>query len=163
MTVFDYTVLAVVGFSVLLAIWRGAVREAFHLAGWVAAFFLAGAYAPALAGAFPQALGPGPLRLGFAFVLLFLATLIVSALMGLVLSRLVRGAGLGLADRSLGAVIGFARGLVIVIAAVMLAGLTSLPRETYWKHARLSGPLVLAVLTIKPWLPEDLARRLRYE
>ena len=49
MSWFDFAVVAVVGFSILLGAWRGLVREVFSLAGWVIAFVLALLFAGDLA------------------------------------------------------------------------------------------------------------------
>src|SRR5690606_1076129 len=38
MTAFDYVVLAIVGLSLVVSVWRGAVREIMALAAWVLAF-----------------------------------------------------------------------------------------------------------------------------
>jgi membrane protein required for colicin V production len=54
------------------------------------------------------------------------------------------------------------RGVLIVLVAVMLAGLTSLPKEQFWREAVFSGPAETAVLAARPVLPKDLAQRIRY-
>jgi uncharacterized membrane protein required for colicin V production len=59
-------------------------------------------------------------------------------------------------------VFGVARGVLIVVIAVLLAGLTTLPREEWWQNALLAPPLVIAALSLRPWLPQALARRLDY-
>jgi membrane protein required for colicin V production len=82
---------------------------------------------------------------------------------GMLVSRLFRVAGLGLADRVLGAIFGLARGIVAVLIAVLLAGFTALPREPAWRNALLSQPLETAVIAAKPWLPRDVAERVRYK
>jgi membrane protein required for colicin V production len=163
MTGFDYAVIAVVALSSLLAAWRGAVREAFHLAGWIAAFVAARGYAGALSAAVPGDFGYPALKLAGAFMVLFLAVLIGFGLLGLLVSKLVKTAGLGLADRMLGTFIGLARGVIIVVGVVLLAGLTSLPREPFWRDAMLSRPLELAALEVRPWLPADMASKIRYQ
>ncbi len=53
MTWFDYVVIAVLGVSVLLALYRGAVREITALAGWAAALILSGLFAQELAQPVP--------------------------------------------------------------------------------------------------------------
>jgi len=40
--------------------------------------------------------------------------------------------------------------------------MTSLPRQVWWKEASLAAPLETAVLAAKPWLPADLAKRIRF-
>jgi membrane protein required for colicin V production len=61
-----------------------------------------------------------------------------------------------------GALFGLVRGGLIVFVGVMLAGLTSIPKEPFWREAALSGPVETAVLAAKPALPKDLAQRIRY-
>jgi membrane protein required for colicin V production len=109
------------------------------------------------------ALGDNPVtRYLAAFALIFLVVVIIGSLLGWVLSRAIRAIGLGFVDRLLGAVFGVARGVLIVVIAVLLAGLTTLPRQEWWQNALLAPPLVIAALSLRPWLPQALAQRLDY-
>jgi membrane protein required for colicin V production len=161
MTWFDYATFAIVSLSVLLAAFRGVVREIAALAGWVAALVLSGLFAQQLAQWLPVALSP-VLRAVTAYLVIFLGILLLSGLAGTLLAKLFRAAGLGFTDRAVGALFGLARGVLIVFVAVMLAGLTSLPREPFWRAAAFSGPIETAVLAARPALPKDLAQRIRY-
>ena len=161
MTWFDYAVTAIVALSVLLAAYRGVVREITALAGWAAALVLSGMFAQDLAHWLPAALSP-LVKAVAAYLLIFLGVLLLSGLAGMLLAKLFRVAGLGLTDRAVGALFGLARGALIVFLLVMLAGLTSLPKEPFWREAVLSGPIETAVLAAKPVLPKDLAQRIRY-
>lgn len=161
MTWFDYAVFAVLGFSALVGLLRGLMRELISIAGWIAAFVLATLFAGDAARWMPESLGP--LLAGLlGFLAVFVGVLLVAFFLGLILSLLVRAAGLGFADRMLGAAFGLVRGVVIVLVAVLLAGLTPLPQEAFWKQAVLSGPVETAALSLKPFLPEGVAQRLRY-
>ena len=158
---FDYGVLTVLGLSLLLGAFRGLMRELVSLAGWFAAFILATAFSGIVAAKMPESLGP--LLSGLlSFLLVFIVVLLVSGLVGLVLSRLVRAAGLGFTDRLLGAAFGAVRGVAIVLLAVLLAGLTPLPREPFWRRAVLSGPFETVALALGSYLPEGVAQRLKY-
>lgn len=161
MTGFDYAVLGVLGLSLLWALLRGFVRELVSMAGWIAACVLAVMFTKELALRMPESLGP-LLSNVLAFLAIFIGTWVLSGLIGLLLAKLVKAAGLGWTDRMLGALLGLVRGLIIVLVAVMLAGLTPLPREPFWRNAVLSAPLETAVTALKPWLPEGLAQRVRY-
>jgi membrane protein required for colicin V production len=161
MTWFDYAVIAILALSVLLAVFRGVVREITALAGWVAALFLSGLFAQELAQWLPAALSP-MLRAVIAYLLIFLGALLLSGLVGVLLAKLFRVAGLGFTDRAVGALFGFARGVLIVFVGAMLAGLTSLPKQPFWREAAFSGAVETAVLAAKPALPNDLAQRIRY-
>ena len=161
MTWFDYAVLAILGLSFLVGVLRGLMRELISLAGWIAAFVLATLFSGEAARWMPESLGP--LLAGLlAFLAVFVGVLLVALFAGLIVSLLVRAAGLGLADRMLGGVFGLVRGVVILLVAVMLGGLTPLPREAPWKQAVFSGPIETAVLMLRPFLPEGLAQRLKY-
>jgi len=161
MTWFDYAVISVVVLSVLLALFRGVVREIAALGGWAAALILSGLFAQDLAQWLPGSLSH-LLRAVIAYLIIFLGVLLLSGVIGLLLAKLFRAAGLGFTDRAVGALFGLVRGVVIVFIGVMLAGLTNLPKEPFWREAALSGPIETAVLAAKPALPKDLAQCIRY-
>lgn len=163
MTAFDYAVLLIVGFSVLLSVMRGMVREVLALLSWVAAFWVAKAYAVHFAPMLPKGIPDQELRLLAAFLVLFLVTLLLASLLTIALSELIKTVGLTFLDRGLGALFGLVRGGVIVMVLVLLAGLTSLPRQPLWQNAMFSAPLEAAAIAIKPWLPADFAKRIRYD
>jgi membrane protein required for colicin V production len=83
-------------------------------------------------------------------------------LIGLLLSKILKAAGLAGLDRTLGGVFGLARGLLIMLAFALLAGLTSLPRQQVWTQALSRNLLEHSALVLKPWLPPAFAERLRY-
>lgn len=162
MTGFDYLVVAVMLISILLGILRGVVREVLSLLSWVAAFWVAKTFAldfmPLLADVIPTY----PLRISASFLLLFVLTLLGAKLVTLSISGLLRSLRLGGVDRLFGGVFGFARGMLLVTLSVMLAGFTALPRETYWREATLSRPFETLVVFIKPWLPNEIAKRIKF-
>jgi membrane protein required for colicin V production len=162
MTWIDYAVIAIVGISILLSIIHGLVREILSLASWVVAFVVAQMFAGDVAPLLPAALTNSSLRLLAGFLGVFLAVLIAMMLLAMALSGLIKTAGLGFADRALGAVFGLVRGLAIVMITVLLAGLTALPRQPAWRHAMFSEPLVTLANWVKVWLPDDLAKHINY-
>ena len=111
----------------------------------------------------PQAIPSPELRIAAAYVAVFAGSLMATALVGLILSKIMKAAGLGGLDRMLGAIFGIARGLLIVLAAALLAGLTSAPRQAFWRDSA-TGPLLMqAAQALKPLLPQTLTERLRYD
>ncbi len=162
MAVFDYAVLLIIGVSILLSVMRGFLREVMALLAWVVAFWVANLYTASFAPMLPASIPSPELRLLAAFAALFLATLLVMTLMAITVGQLLKAIGIGAWDRALGAVFGFARGMIIVLVLVLLSGLTSLPQHPLWRNAMFSSPLETLVLRFKPWLPADLAKRLNY-
>ncbi|HEY6894234.1 MAG TPA: CvpA family protein, partial [Rhodanobacteraceae bacterium] len=62
----------------------------------------------------------------------------------------------------LGSVFGFARGIVFLLAFVIVAGLTPLPRMDWWQRSAFVPPLVAGVHALRPHLPAAIAGRLDY-
>ncbi|GAB1718625.1 MAG: Colicin V production protein [Nitrosospira sp.] len=162
MTILDYSVIAVLAVSVLLSLMRGVVRELLSLAGWIAAFMAANSFASGFAPMIPSSIGGESIRVFLAFAVLFFSTLLGAGLLTMLISALVRTAGLGFADRFFGLLFGLARGLLVVLLAILAAGFTTLPQEPAWKNAMLSKPLEMAALMVMPWLPPDLSSHISY-
>lgn len=162
MTVFDYAVLAIVAASILLGTWRGLISEVLALAAWVAALLAGRALAPEMAPMFGEWVKELALQYAAAFAVIVVAVLVAIALLRIALSKLLRAVGLGPLDRFLGAVFGIARGGLVVLLCVLIGGLTVLPQQAWWRQAWLAPPLETAVLATKPWLPDAVAKRIRY-
>ncbi len=162
MTAFDYAVLATLVVSVLVGLWRGVISEILALAAWVVAFFVARAEAAEVANWLAGRIGEPALRMAAAYALVVVAVLLVFAIARVVISLMLRAAGLGLLDRLLGAAFGILRGVVVVLMAVLVAGMTPLPKADWWRDAMLAPPLETAVIAAKPWLPAEVAKRIRF-
>jgi len=162
MTWLDYAVLGVLVISIAWGIWRGFAREAVSLSGWVLAFVVAKLISEPLGEKLPESFGQPELRVLIAFVVVFILMLAITTLLGLALWKMLKAAGLGGLDRTLGGVFGFARGLLIMLGFALLAGLTSMPRQPFWTQALSRNLLEQSVLALKPWLPPAFAQRLRY-
>lgn len=138
MTIFDYLVLFVLVASVVISTMRGLVKEILSLTGWVVAFVVANAYGARLAPLLPAMIPGDTGRLIVAFIALFLGVRILMGLLSLAIGALIEAAGLSLVDRGLGGLFGLARGIVIVLAAVILCSMTAIPQQAFWKDALLS-------------------------
>lgn len=161
MTLFDYVVVFILAASVLLSLLRGLVREILSLAGWLVAFIVANAYGAALAPLLPAVIPGEAPRMMIAFVALFIGVRILMGLFSKVVAALVSATGLGLVDRGLGSLFGLGRGLVIVLAAVILCSMTALPQQAFWKQAQLSGAAEQGARLVKPFLPDAFARQIQ--
>ncbi len=159
MTVFDWCVIGVMALSMLFAYVRGFTRELIALIAWVVGFFAALAFSPIVGAWLPDL---GVARYLIAFALIMIAAIIVGALVAWPLSSVIRKSGLGFVDRFLGAVFGIARGAVLVMAFVLIAGVTALPRQDWWQNAALARPLAAAALGLAARLPPTWAERLDY-
>ena len=162
MTVFDYVVLAIVVLSVALGWWRGFVYELLSVLGWVAAYFIARLFAPDVAQHVPDAVGTELVKTALAYAAIFIATLLVGGVLAWALSKLIKLAGLGMLDGSLGALFGLARGVLLVLVLVWLSGLTDIPQQRFWRDALLSKPLQDVAVMGKDFLPDNVAKKVSY-
>ena len=162
MTIFDYLVLFVLVSSVIISTLRGLVKEILSLLGWVVAFVVANMYGAKLAPMLPDLVPGETARLIAAFVILFLGVRVLMGLLSLAIGALITASGLSLADRGLGGLFGLARGIVIVLAAVILCGMTSIPQQEFWRNALLSPMAETGARTVKPFLPAALAQHVKY-
>lgn len=154
----DYFILAVVVLSILLSLMRGFVREAVSLGTWVLAFWLALTFAERISGWF-TAIESQALRFILAFGILFVAVLIVGAVANHLFSALVDKTGLSGTDRLIGAVFGFARGMVLVAALVLVANLTKLPQSDSWRQSQFVPWVQPVAVWLRQVWPNDLSDR----
>ncbi len=162
MTPFDYVVLGILLASMALGAWRGVVGEIIALAAWMLAFFAAKWWGEEFARQLLTGIADPVVRTVVAWVLVFVIVLLLMALVRLAVRGLLKALGLSLSDRALGVLFGTARGMLIVLALVALGGMLSLAKEGWWSEAYFSAPLETAVLACKPWLPPDVAKRIRF-
>lgn len=162
MTAFDWVVIAIVALSTLFAFHRGVVREVIALVAWVVGLAAALTLSPALAAALPDLPAHPAIRYLIAFAAILVGTLLAGALIAWPISRAIRALGLAFVDRFLGGVFGLVRGVVVVLALALIAGLTPLPQSAWWQNATLAAPIVAGVEALTPYLPRELADRLDY-
>src|SRR5690606_24489049 len=133
----DYAIIAIVGFSALVSLIRGFVREALSLVTWGCAFFVASHYYTYLSVWF-TGFEDELVRNGIAIAVLFIATLIVGAVVNYVLGALVEKTGLSGTDRVLGICFGALRGVLIVAAILFfLDTFTGMSKGVDWQQSVL--------------------------
>ncbi|TAK90891.1 MAG: CvpA family protein [Burkholderiaceae bacterium] len=162
MTEIDWLVVLILLCSIVISLLRGLVKEVLSLVAWVVAFVLANAYGETVAQWLPGSL-PGQLvrmMVGFAAVLILV--LLLGALVNKVLGALIQAGGLSFADRGLGGLFGLARGVVIVLILALFAGMTELPKQPIWRNALLTPLIETSMHTLKPWLPNTVAKRISF-
>lgn len=133
----DWVILAILGLSILVGLWRGLVAELLSLAIWIAAFWVAASFGPDVAARLPHAISVPIVRIGLGYALCFIAVLIVGALVRFATRKLIWSTGLSGIDRLFGMLFGFVRGALLVTLLVFLVGLTLFTREAWWQQSVL--------------------------
>ncbi|UCD69795.1 MAG: CvpA family protein [Betaproteobacteria bacterium] len=160
MTIFDYGFLLILVVSVVISVMRGLVREVFSLLSWIGAFIVAKYGSPLVAGWLSGLISHPQIRLGSSFVLVMVASVLLFSFLSLQVVKMVKMTGLSGTDRALGAFFGLARGVLVAIVLVLLAGLTPLPQERFWREAFFRYPLEAMAAWMQPRLPAQVTERL---
>jgi|SRR5574344_3112080 membrane protein required for colicin V production len=120
LTALDWVILAVIGFSSLMSIFRGFVKEASSILSWVAAFTIASKFYSQVS-IYLTFSNDDLTRKVIASILLFIGSLIALGFVSSTISSLVKKAGLSSFDRLLGVAFGVVRGVLIVSAVLALS------------------------------------------
>lgn len=133
----DWVILAILGLSVVVGLWRGLVAELLSLVIWIAAFWVAASFGPAVAAQLQPMISLPIARIVLGYALCFVAVLVAGALVRFAMRRLISGTGLSGIDRLFGMLFGFVRGVLLVTLLVFLVGLTLFTRESWWQQSAL--------------------------
>jgi len=157
----DWVLLGVLLASMLVGLWRGLVYEVLSLAGWVAAFVVAQWLAVDAVAWLPMIQGASEsIQYAVAFGVVLVATVFVAGFVSWLIKKLIETVGLRPVDRTLGAVFGLARGVVLLLALTVVLQLTGVARDDWWTTAQ--GPVWLQVVLtgLKPLLPQNFVEYL---
>ena len=156
LTFADWLIMAVLGISTLVSIWRGFVKEALSLVTWVAAILVVRFFASPFSSLLESRIETDYLRLGVACLVLFFGTMLVGGLLSYAVGEVIKVSGLAGADRFLGMFFGLVRGLLLVLAVVaglMYSGLVD--DAAWWRDSLLVQQFVQLIEQLLPDLWEQ--------
>ncbi len=153
----DYLIIGIIALSALISIIRGFVKEVLSLVAWVLSFWVALSFAQQFAVLLTPYIDTPSLRIFVAFSLLFIVTLILSALVNHLIAAVVEKTGLTGTDRALGVLFGLLRGVAIVTLLIMLAATTPMPNDAWWQNAILIEHFEKIAIWAREFLPADIA------
>jgi len=160
MAALDWIFVAVLLASMLVGAWRGLVFEVLSLLGWGVSFFVAQWFAADMAALLPLGESAGSLRYAAGFVVVFVASVFACGFVSWLAKKLIEAIGLRPADRTLGAVFGVLRGMVLLLVVAVVVGLTSLHEAPWWQESQAAPVLAEVLRGLKPALPEEFGRHL---
>lgn len=158
MPVLDWIFVGVLLVSMLLGAWRGLVFEVLSLVSWVAAFVLAQWLAADVAQRLPMSGASDVVRYAAGFVLVFVAAVMLGSLLATLVKSLMSAVGLRPVDRVLGAVFGVMRGVLLLLLATVLVGMTPMKASNTWQESVGVGVAATVLKGLKPVLPADLEK-----
>lgn len=159
----DYAILGLIGISLIIGLFRGLIREAFALVTWGLAAWIGFTFSSPFSSLLESSIDIPSARIATAFVLLFILTLIVGAIINKLLSALISKTGLTGTDRLAGLLFGVARGVLLVIILVMLAGLTPMPESSWWHESQLLPHFQVLASWLSTHMPDGIADYLNFQ
>ncbi len=158
MTAADWIIVIVIAVSVLQAAISGFFHEAFGIAGLVLGYLLAAWNYERLAARYAPYLKSMWLGEIAAFLIIFLAVVLVAGLAGRIVRHIVKEAGLSFVDRILGGALGLLRGILLV--AVVLMSMAAFTPTSRWLEGSQLAPYFLVVGRAAIWVaPSELRSR----
>lgn len=161
----DFAVLAIIGVLAVPGLFRGFVREAIALAGWIVGLWMAINFGHIGAGWFEGWVETPLIRTWLGSLVFLVAVLVVAGIVGRLAGGLVNATGLGGTDRVLGPIVGAGRGAIIVACLVLLAGFidlagfTDLTRARWWRESVLLPHFEVLAGEVARVLPGEIAPR----
>lgn len=152
----DWVILAVALVSVIVGAVRGLFREALSLVIWAAALIMAALFADPVSASLGRWIDVESLRYPLAFAAVFVAMLLLGAVLQHVVGLLVEATGLSGLDRVLGTLFGMLRaGVLLVVLAAVLEPLFA--SEAWWQESRLLPHLLAAQEEVIDFLRQAFA------
>ncbi|MEB6592664.1 MULTISPECIES: CvpA family protein [Pseudomonas] len=142
-TLVDWAIIAIIAVSTLISLKRGFVKEALSLLIWIIAGAVAWMFGGSLSVYLESYIQTPSMRVIAGCAILFVATLLVGAMLNFLIGELIRVTGLSGTDRFLGMAFGAARGALLVVVAIGLLSLGPVQQDTWWQESRLIPQFLL--------------------
>lgn len=143
----DWLIIGIIVISSLLSIRRGFFQEAVSMLAWLAAIIVAWIFGGSLSLMFADYVATPSVRVVLACIVLFLATLLLGAIISKLFGELVKVTGFSGTDRFLGILFGAGRGVLCVVLLVGVASLLPVQQDSWWQQSQL----IPYFLTIADW------------
>ena len=141
----DYLIIAILGLSAMVSIFRGFVKEALSVVSWIVAFTLSSYYADNVASYLVKYVDSNTVAMTLGFALIFFITMLVMSIINFFLSHILKHAALGFLDVVFGVVFGLIRGFLIICIIVLVMDHLFVTHFGWWHDSWLLQQLM-------PWI-----------
>jgi len=158
----DFTLIGLVFIFFVMGLRRGFSKEAFSLGFWILASWVGLTFSREFSGFVEPAISHPSARMVASFAALFAITLSLGGLIGFLLSVLAKDNRLTFMARFGGMLLGVVRGMIVVTVVVILAGLTPLPKDSWWTESTVIPPFQLLAVWLRDHVSLGLAETISY-
>lgn len=159
----DYAIVGLFFIFTLLGLIRGFASEVYVLIVWCIAVWVGLNFSRELAVYLePMVVGLAP-RTALALLCLCFITFTLGVLIAFLLGDLIKITGLRILSRFFGMLVGTVRTVIVITLLVILAGMTSLPAESWWREAQLIFPFQQLAIWLRNHASSGVAEYINYE
>lgn len=161
MTFVDYGFFMTIIISSLLGFYRGFVRELLSIIAWFFAFYLAQSFSPVLASKLYW-IDIDSVRDLAAYFLIFIAILILSMGVIVILNKFIKYTGLTFPNILLGGFFGIVRAFLIALVCHFVIQSTSFEKNSAWQDALIKPYFESFTARASVYLPLDILKHVKY-
>jgi len=158
----DFVIAGLTVICAIIGLWRGFGSEVFAIMNWIIAVSVALSFDKDFVR-FVPVIGEHPAtRIAGAFVGLLMITLALGAVIGFLLENQENQSGVGFFSRLGGMMMSVVRSVILITVLVILAGLTALPKDSWWQESKLLPPFQLLAVGLRDHVPSGIAEYVNY-
>ncbi|MDD5268208.1 MAG: CvpA family protein [Methylococcales bacterium] len=158
----DYVIIGLISIGLIKGMLRGFSLELYSLLLWILATGVGLILSRGFSVFLEASINDSVPKIAASFALLFLLTLIVGVVIRMILGESIKTDNLTFSDYLGGMIFGIAHGMLLVVILVMLAGLTALPDDLWWKDSKLLPPYQTGAIWLRDHIPSGLAEYIHY-
>jgi membrane protein required for colicin V production len=154
----DIVIIIIIGTTLVIGLFRGAIKEIFSLGSVIVGFFIANSFYGDAGRLLMSFLQNSALAMVLGYALLFVGSSIIIRLIGTLLAKGTKKIKLGWADHLLGGTFGFLKGGLIISLIVMILS-SFLPNAKVLKESNLTPYVISAVGLMAKVAPSRIHQR----
>ena len=158
----DYVIIGLISIGLIKGMLRGFSLEIYSLLLWILATGVGLILSRGFSVFLEASISDTVPKIAASFALLFLITLIVGIVIRMILGESIKTDNLTFLDYLGGMIFGIVHGMLLVVILVMLAGLTALPDDLWWKDSKLLPPDQTSAIWLRDHIPSGLAEYINY-
>ena len=158
----DYVIIGLISIGLLKGMLRGFSLEIYSLLLWILATGVGLILSRGFSVFLEASISDTVPKIAASFALLFLITLIIGIVIRMILGESIKTDNLTFLDYLGGMIFGIVHGMLLVVILVMLAGLTALPDDLWWKDSKLLTLYQTSAIWLRDHIPSGLAEYINY-